>query len=200
MEPDIIIEFWFGRALDSVEAAVKQSKFWYRSNPRVDAEIREKFGLALEEVLTEKPEKLAASAQTALAAVVLLDQFSRNIFRGTSEAYKGDELALQIARLAVHSEVDQELPAIQQIFLYHPFHHSEKLEDQQSAVELMQGVENRATPEWREFIHGFVQFAKGHRDLVNQFGRFPHRNKILGRKNTAAEQRFLDGGARSYGQ
>jgi uncharacterized protein (DUF924 family) len=198
--PQGIIEFWFGDALESPESARIKSKFWYVSSPDTDNEIRRQFGPTLEAVHEGNLEGWEASPEGTLALVILLDQFSRNIYRGDARAYSGDKLALAIAKRAVQSGLDQKLPGLQRLFLYHPFHHSEQIRDQEDAVVLFQGVEDQSPQYWREFLHGFTKFAVHHRDVVLRFGRFPHRNKTLGRSNTNEEQDYLDGDARSFGQ
>ncbi|MDK1024320.1 MAG: DUF924 family protein [Gammaproteobacteria bacterium] len=195
-----IIEFWFSDSLDSPESARNRSKFWYVSNSVTDDEIRTQFGPVLEAAHNGLISDWEASPEGALALVILLDQFSRNIYRGDAKAYSGDELALAIAKRAVQSGFDQDLPGLQRLFLYHPLHHSEQISDQEKAVALFQNVEDQSPEDWREFLHGFTKFAIHHKDVVTRFGRFPHRNKILHRRNTKEEQAYLDGGASSYGQ
>jgi uncharacterized protein (DUF924 family) len=198
--PEDIIEFWFGDALESPASARLKSKFWYVSNPDTDNEIRQRFGPTLEAVHKGDLTAWEVSPEGALALVVLLDQFSRNVFRGDARAYSGDELALVIAKRAVQSGFDLKLPGLHRLFLYHPFHHSEQLPDQDNAVALFQDLENQSPQHWRELLRGFTRFAVHHRDVVARFGRFPHRNKILGRCNTEMEQAYLDGDPRGFGQ
>lgn len=198
--PEDIIDFWFGDSLGNPESARNRSKFWYVSNSDTDAEIRKQFGPILEAVLKGDLSAWETTPEGALALVILLDQFSRNIYRGDAKAYSGDELALAIAKRAIQASFDQDLPGLHRLFLYHPFHHSEQLRDQENAVALFQNVEDRSPEDWREFLHGFTKFAIHHKGVVSRFGRFPHRNKILGRSNTKEEQAYLDGGASGYGQ
>ena len=198
--PENIIEFWFGDSLESPESARSRSKFWYMSNPDTDNEIRQRFGPTLEAIHNGDLSDWQATSKGVLALVILLDQFSRNIYRGDAKAYSGDELALTIARKAVQSGLEQELPGLYRLFLYHPFHHSERVADQETAVSLFQDVEDQSPQQWREYLHGFTKFAIHHKNVVTQFGRFPHRNKTLGRRNTKQEQAYLDEDARSFGQ
>jgi uncharacterized protein (DUF924 family) len=195
-----IIEFWFGDALDSPESARNKSRFWYLSNPDTDNEIRRQFGPTLEAAYKGDLSGWELAPEGALALVILLDQFSRNLYRGDARAYSGDELALTIAKRAVQSGRDLKLPGLYRLFLYHPFHHAEQLADQESAVALFQAVEDQAPLHWREFLHGFTKYAVHHRDVIARFDRFPHRNKTLRRSNTEKEQTYLDDDARSYGQ
>ncbi len=198
--PEDIIEFWFGNALDSPEAARNRSKFWYVLNSDTDNEIRRQFGLTLEAVRKGDLTGWEESPEGALALVILLDQFSRNLFRGDARAYSGDELALVIAKRAIQSGWDLKLPGLYRLFLYHPFHHSEQLADQENAAALFQDVEDQSPPHWRELLRGFTRFAVHHRDVIARFGRFPHRNKTLRRSNKEKEKAYLDDDARRYGQ
>jgi len=198
--PETVIDFWFGKALDNPESARQQSKVWYGADADLDGAIRTQFSALLDAVLAGDYAGWESSAEGSLAMVILLDQFSRNIYRGDARAFSGDKRALQIAQQAVERGFDQQLPGLYRVFLYHPFHHSEQLADQESAVELMQTVAQQSSLEWQDFLHGFTRYAVEHREVVKRFGRFPHRNKILGRRTTAEEQAFLDDGASSYGQ
>jgi uncharacterized protein (DUF924 family) len=198
--PKEIIEFWFGDALDSPESARKKSKFWYASDSKIDNEIRRRFESTLTAVHEGHHADWEASLEGTLALVIVLDQFSRNLYRGDARAYSGDELALEIADRAVQAKRDRQLPGLYRLFLYHPFHHSERLQDQDKAVKLFQDLEDKSPQSWREFFHGSTRYSLHHRETVVRFGRFPHRNKILGRSNTEEEQAFLNRDPRSFGQ
>lgn len=127
--------------------------------------------------------------QSALALVIVLDQFSRNMFRDSPAMYETDKKALSVAKSAVERGFDTELPAFQRWFLYMPFMHSEDPEDQRRSVELFQKLGGE--------VETNLKYAIGHRDTVERFGRFPHRNEILGRKSTSEEKEFLEDQNRS---
>ncbi|RYF38439.1 MAG: DUF924 family protein [Comamonadaceae bacterium] len=156
---------------------------WFKKDADFDADFRERFLAAHEEAARGAFEGWAESAEGTLALLILLDQFPRNAFRGTARMFATDGQALAIARRAVEGGLDQQVELALRNFIYLPFMHSEALADQERAVELTQPL----GPEP-------YRFAILHRDIIACFGRFPHRNALLGRATTAGEQRFLDEG------
>lgn len=150
---------------------------WYGSTPDIDAEIRDRFEPLWASLRREQAIFFVSSSREALAAVILFDQFPRNIFRHEADAFATDRLALEIAKLSLESGFDNELESAEKQFLYMPFMHSENLADQNMSVELFDrpGTENS------------LRFAIMHRDLIVRFGRFPHRNEILGRETLPNE-------------
>jgi len=195
-----VIEYWLGDAADSLAAAEARRELWYRGGPDLDREIERRFGPL---VLAARGGALCEweqSAEGALALVILLDQFTRNIYRGTAEAYSGDALAMEAAERTVESGRDLPLPVVGRIFLYHPYHHSESLAHQNRAVALVAAIEETTPVEWHPYIRHSVEGFGHHRDVVARFGRFPHRNRLLGRPATAEELAYLEGGGEHYGQ
>ncbi|KXF78740.1 hypothetical protein ATN84_02900 [Paramesorhizobium deserti] len=170
-----ILNFWFG------ELGPKQ---WFESTPELDHTIRTRF-FDLHETIArqaaEDPAALSGDADTALAAIIALDQFPRNIFRGTARAFATDPLALAIARYAVDKGLHHQLPSERRAFLYLPFEHSEDLRDQERSVELFTAAGEEEG----------IKYAVEHRDIITRFGRFPHRNGILNRASTPEEEAFL---------
>jgi uncharacterized protein (DUF924 family) len=130
--------------------------------------------------------------------VILLDQFTRNLYRGTPEAYCGDPIALAVATRAL--ALDRALSIPGRIFLYHPFHHSEVIAEQNRGVALLERLEQESPPEWRGYLRRSVLGFERHRDTVARFGRFPHRNRVLGRPCTPAEVAFLEADPNAFGQ
>lgn len=169
---DDVLGFWF---------EVLKEKDWFRGSDKVDQICRERFGETYAELKEHPPAPDSADARTLLAAVLVLDQFPRNMFRKTSDAYATDANALTLARYAVASGKDQALPEMQRHFLYMPFMHSEDSSAQAESLRLFTklGIENA------------LQYARHHHDIVARFGRFPHRNAILGRVSTPEEMEFL---------
>lgn len=153
---------------------------WWSGTSAVDDKVRRFAGLHAELAGCD-PAGLATSPRAALAAVIALDQFPRNIFRGEAEAFSTDAAALRVSAAAMDQGFDAALEGEEKAFLYMPFLHSERLPDQDRAVALFDalGIENH------------IDFAKAHRDIIVRFGRFPHRNRVLGRVSTEAEQSFL---------
>jgi uncharacterized protein (DUF924 family) len=145
---------------------------WFNSSPEIDAEISERFAPLWISLRHEPAVFFVSDPQEALAAILLFDQFPRNIYRHEAGAFATDALALNIAKLALEAGFDHSLTADQQHFLYMPFMHSESLEDQDISVELFDRLGKTDA----------LQFAIMHRDIIRRFGRFPHRNEILGRE------------------
>ena len=194
MTPTEILEFWLGPAPDDPVSVAQAAKRWYMTDDGFDAEIRDRFGAGIEQAQRGAFADWAETPNGALALVILLDQFPRNAYRGTADAFAGDPVALAVAGRAVERGVDRELACPGRAFLYHPFEHSEDPEDQERSVVLFETLAAEAPEEWREFAADFVPYAHAHRDVIARFGRFPHRNGILGRVNTAEEQAYLDRG------
>jgi|HigsolmetaAR201D_1030396.scaffolds.fasta_scaffold00937_13 uncharacterized protein (DUF924 family) len=169
---DDVLRFWFH------ELTPQQ---WFSKDEQLDREVRERFG-ALHEALATHALAVPDSARAMLAAVLVLDQFSRHIHRDTEQAFAFDPHALQLARQAIERNYDRDLAVNERKFLYMPFMHSEDLETQSRCVELFSALGDAES----------LRFAVEHHDIVHRFGRFPHRNAILGRDSTAEEQRFLE--------
>lgn len=195
-----IVSYWLADSAQSAEKAMARHDVWYQGGNAVDEEIRHHF---LDCVLQARDEVLGtweSSPDGALALVIALDQFTRNLFRGTPEAYSGDTLAQAIAHRAINAGHDRKLSVPARIFLYHPFHHSETASEQNRGVALLQGLEQEVTDEWRAYVQRSVKGFGGHRDVVVRFGRFPHRNRTLGRTSTTEELTYLESEPKTYGQ
>lgn len=175
MDAEKVLDFWFGR----------DRKDWFEKNPAFDAEIRNRFLALYEEAAAGRLAHWKDSARECLALILVLDQFARNMFRGTARAFAGDRLALEAARHALERSYDRGMPPLERQFVYLPFEHSESLEDQIRCCELMQPLAE--FPEARD-AH---LWAVKHLDIVRRFGRFPHRNAALGRTSTPEELEFL---------
>ena len=154
---------------------------WFKKDPNLDASIRERF-LGLHETLVSRGnDSFLADAQTALAAVIVLDQFSRNMFRDTPRAFAADPQALSLAEAAIARAFDVDLTKDQRMFLYLPFQHAEDRQSQARSVALTASLGDPELHKW----------AEAHRAIVDRFGRFPHRNRVLGRVSTPEETEFL---------
>lgn len=170
--PEEILDFWFG------ELTFEQ---WFKPIPGFDEMIRARFGETHLALARGVGDDWRASPETRLAAIIALDQFPRNIYRGTAHAFATDGLALQEARLALAAKVDDALSKEQRIFLYLPFEHSEDMADQNRSVVLFSDLH----------MEEVTSYAERHRMVIREFGRFPHRNAVLGRKSTEAELNYL---------
>ena len=157
---------------------------WYKRDDAFDAEVRRRFLLVWQKAVAGEFESWEASDDGALALVIVLDQFPRNMFRGTAQAFVSDAQARDVARRAIARGVDRRVDPILLEFLYLPFMHSEHLADQLHCVALFQNTDNAEN----------LKYARVHADIVARFGRFPHRNNVLDRDTTEEEQAFLDRG------
>ena len=198
--PDDVIEFWIGAARHDPEKSQKKSRLWFNSNPASDKKLERKFGSLLSLAEQATIDHWSASALGSLALVILLDQFSRNIYRGTARAFQNDAKALQIAIAAVDKTQDLELSLVQRAFLYLPFEHAETLAAQDRSVKLFGALERAAPDSWLRQMRSFADHARSHRKIVIQFGRYPHRNKVLRRENSTAEQHYLAKDGKQFGQ
>jgi uncharacterized protein (DUF924 family) len=159
-------------------------KRWFKEDAAVDGEIRDKFQGVCEAALAGSLGQWEDDAAGALALVIVLDQFPRNMFRGTAGAFAADPLARAAAGRAIERGFDRQAAKAERPFFYLPFMHSEALADQERCCELCRAAGDKGTLKWAEL----------HADIIRRFGRFPHRNAALGRITTPEEQAFLDGG------
>lgn len=195
-----IVAFWLGPSLQGPEAASGRRDWWYRGGPAVDEDIRARFGALVPRACARTLMDWQATPEGALALILLLDQFTRNLYRGTPDAYRGDACACEIVNRAIDSKRDRALHPVSRIWLYHPFHHAEQVADQDRGLALLRALYETAPPEWRAYVERSIAGWTRHRDIVARFGRFPHRNAVLGRDSTDAERAFLAADGESYGQ
>lgn len=185
-----VLDFWFGPADDPGYSQVHAQ--WFRKDDAFDAQIVLRFGALIEQALAGgieawiAPPLAPSQAVPALAYVIVLDQFTRNAFRGSARAFAGDARALDAARALVGSGLDRQLTGVQRQFAYLPFEHAEDLTQQRRALELFEQL-GRDEPA----LAGLLEWAERHHDIVARFGRFPHRNALLGRPSSAEEIEFL---------
>lgn len=197
-DPEQVIGYWFGELRDGL-ADETHRKRWFKPDAAVDADIRERFAHLLPAAQSGELDRWQRSPRDALALVLVCDQFSRQIHRGSREAYATDALAMAVARKLVEAGLDQSLSLDERAFLYMPFQHSESRLDQHTAVGLYTGLRDSVPAAQQHHAEGFLDHARQHRDIVLRFGRFPHRNRTLGRESTAQEEAFLEN-ASDYGQ
>ncbi len=178
-----VLDFWFGREGEPEYGRFREE--WFRKDPAFDARVTQQFAELYERAAAGELDGWRDDAESCLALVIVLDQFPRNMFRGDGRTHAADGKALETARYAVEHALDRELPAFQRMFLYMPFMHSESLEDQRRSVELFGGL--AAEPGAPDM----VSYAVGHKEIIERFGRFPHRNEILSRTTAPEEAEFL---------
>jgi len=200
IDPAAILEFWFGDvAADPAKAAARDA-FWFGTASETDAFIRERFRNAIEAAARDELAAWARDPRSALAEVILLDQFPRNVWRGTATAFAYDDKALDAARAAVAAGHLDRVAPIEQAFLILPFEHSESIQDHREGVHLSAMIAARAAAEWRPLLERYLDFAVKHLAIIERFGRFPHRNRALGRAATREEIEYLVAEAGGFGQ
>ena len=183
-----IHQFWFGELDEAGLAAPDRNRLWFTASPNTDTTTRERFGQWVDQAMAGDLTDWAASDEGLIALILLLDQFTRNIYRGTPRAFAGDDRALDLTQQAIASGRYQRLPAIHQVFLYLPLEHCEDLDCQQECVALFEVL---AAVTGNPGVIDFGRYAVAHRDVIARFARFPHRNAILGRQSTSEELAYL---------
>ncbi len=183
-----ILQFWFGQLDANGLSAPAQHSLWFKSSEATDRTCQELFGAAVEQAISGKLDDWAASNEGLMALILLMDQFTRNIYRGTPAAFSGDAKALGLAQQAISRCRHLQMPLIHRVFLYLPLEHSEELAVQELCVSLFEELTETTG---LEQMVDFTRYASAHRDVIASFGRFPHRNVILGRTSTAAELAHL---------
>ena len=197
---DAIINFWLGASLDGPEAAFARRDWWYKGGAPVDDEIRARFGALVERACRGELSSWQSTSSGAFASILLLDQFTRNIYRNTPKAYAGDPIAFDVVQYAIDKKLDRELHPVSRIWLYHPFHHSEQIKEQDRGIQLLKEIHDETPSAWHPYIERSIWGWTRHRDIVARFGRFPHRNDVLGRVSTDAEKAFLAADGEAFGQ
>ena len=170
--PEEILTFWFSETV---------KRLWFNSNPSFDRLLRVNYSEAYENAAAGHLRSWEQAPEGAVALAIVLDQFPLNMFRGEARSFATEEEARRVARSAVKAGFDREIEDDRKIFLYMPFMHSESMDDQNYAVKLFEDAQ----------LADNLKFALHHRDIIQRFGRFPHRNKILGRENTPEETEYL---------
>jgi uncharacterized protein (DUF924 family) len=196
---DSILRFWFGADPGDPVAVREKQPVWFKADPAVDAEMRRRFQ-GVWTAATRGELDWAGEPRGALALVLLLDQFSRNLERGTAAAFAHDGPALAGATAAIEAGFDRRLHPAERSFLYLPFEHAEDPSLQRRGVQLFTALVVEGGPEWTWLTEEALRWARMHLEIIDRFGRFPHRNRVLGRASTAAEERYLAEGGLHFGQ
>ncbi len=181
-----ILDFWFGDPQTEETTYQARRKFWFGKQPEFDAAIGQKFREDYEQAANGKLDAWRQEPLGCLGLIIVLDQFSRNMFRDTPQAFATDAKALSVAQQAVAQGFDQALQPLQRMFVYLPFEHSENQAHQAQSVALFRQLHTDATE-----LEDVFDYAVRHQVVIEQFGRFPHRNQILGRESTPEEIEFL---------
>ncbi|WP_279246699.1 DUF924 family protein [Candidatus Litorirhabdus singularis] len=186
-----ILEYWFGQLDPMGMAVAPQQQLWFKSSSTTDDYIRDHFLNLIEAALKDELTVWRDTLPGSVALVLLLDQFTRNVFRATPKSFSGDLLALKICRRLVSSGQHLKLPLSHRVFIYIPYEHSESLSVQDEGVALFDQLLTQCPQAAHQAVAGFRQYAVAHRDVIFKFGRFPHRNAILQRQSTAEELEHL---------
>lgn len=194
-----VLDFWFGDGLELGWPSSPRDKLWWGGDAELDARINSQFGDAVKQALSGGLQSWAHEPASRLALVILLDQFTRNVFRGQAQAFSGDAMAQMLVLQALDVTMDQRLPWVGRLFLYMPLMHAENLTRQNECVKRFEQLHADAPADIKPRLEGNVKFAIQHRDIIAEFGRFPYRNKVLGRVNSPAEDEFILHGPR-FGQ
>ena len=195
-----VVEYWFADASQGIEQCEQRNRFWFQGNADVDYDIERRYGKLIAAARQGLCDHWLQDNFGALALIVLLDQMPRNIHRGSAQAFASDAMAQSFCTQMIDSERYRQLHPVYQTILLMPLEHAENMELQELSVQHFQqlAAEHKNT-EWQKLFDGYVSFAIQHRDIIQQFGRFPYRNAVLGRADTEAEQDYLKTGQR-FGQ
>jgi len=198
MDKQDILNFWFDAAQDSSSPALsdndinqRQSGLWWQKSPAADDDIRQRFEPTLKALLRGQYSNWLNDAEGRLAAIIVLDQFSRNMYRDSALSYTQDSLALHWCLEGIRLGHDKQLRPIQRVFFYMPLEHAESTQMQALCLEKFQQLKADSPETFQPAASGFIDFAQKHKVIVDRFGHFPHRNAILGRTSSAEEIEFL---------
>ncbi|HVS76255.1 MAG TPA: DUF924 family protein [Steroidobacteraceae bacterium] len=195
--------FWFGRLPLEPEGVKARLALWFGSGAdgqRADDLIRSRFGGLIERAAAGELASWADSPRRRLSLILLLDQFPRHVYRGTARAFASDREALALTLSGMQSAADAALAPVERIFFYMPLQHAELRDAQEESVAAYRRLFNEAPEGLRAMFASSLESAQLHHSIVARFGRFPHRNRALGRADTAEEEAYLAGGGESFGQ
>lgn len=191
MTPEAILNFWFGAASDDATVAKEKSALWWSKSAESDEEIRQRFDSLVTQAAAGELSDWQMTPSGRLALILLTDQFPRNIHRDSPRAFAQDSKALAWCLNGIKRDFDLKLRPIERVFFYLPLEHAESLEHQEQSVRQFSALLDEVGADQKTFFAEYLDFAVRHRDIIARFGRFPHRNKILGRESTPDEIAFL---------
>ena len=197
--PETVLDAWFGDERDG-RRDLPRRKRWFRGGRALDATLRERFGAAIEAADRGELDRWRETPGGTLALIVLLDQFPRHVHRGTAAAFAHDARALVLAEEGIARGHLERLPLVQGVFHVMPYSHDESRASQRRALGLFGELSRRAPPELGDFARATLKSAEEHAAIIERFGRYPHRNAVLGRRSSAEERRWLAGRRRRFGQ
>jgi uncharacterized protein (DUF924 family) len=186
-----VLDFWFGSSTDSGAILKEKMKLWFVKDPENDQKMKSIFGYDVEKGSHGHYDNWSDTPEGRLGLIILLDQFSRNIYRNTPESFANDPKALMLSLEAIDEKIEKSLIPIYQVFYYMPLMHSEEISIQRKCVEMFKQLQSEVDDSLKKTIGGNIDYAIQHMKIVERFHRFPHRNAILGRASTEEEVEFL---------
>lgn len=197
---DTILSFWFMEQELSAPQIDGRMDTWFGEDPVFDHQIAKEFAEDVDKASEGKLDHWAHEPRGRLALILLLDQFRRNIYRNTPEAFAKDKMALKLCVEGAMEQKDKGLAPIHRVFFYMPLQHAESRKVQQKSRQIYRRLAEAVSPTYRETFETIAQFADLHADIIEQYGRFPHRNELLGRENSAEEEEYLSSDSPTFGQ
>ena len=197
---DEILSFWFKEHELSAPQIDGRMDTWFGEDPVFDHEIEKGFAEDVERASAGKLDHWAHDPRGRLALILLLDQFRRNIYRGTAEAFEKDKAALKLCVEGAMEKTDRDLPPIHRVFFYMPLQHAESRKVQAKSRKIYERLAEAVSPTYTETFETIAQFADLHADIIDRFGRFPHRNKLMNRENNPEEDEYLADDSPGFGQ
>jgi uncharacterized protein (DUF924 family) len=195
-----VLDYWFNFDHSDAAAMRRRMRLWFVSDPATDRDIEARFGALVTAAAKRELLPWARTSTGRLALIILLDQFPRNLYRGTAAAFAHDSDALRVTREGIAAGADRDLPTLARMFFYMPLQHSESPAVQAESLRVFRALSAEPAAEpVAATLAEVARFATLHADIITQFGRFPHRNRVLGRTSTAAELIYLDQGP-TFGQ
>jgi len=191
MTIETVLNFWFGADPDDAAVAKEKSALWWSKGPEIDDEIRQRFESLVVKAAAGELADWQSTPSGRLALILLTDQFPRNIYHDSPRAFAQDSKTLAYCLDGIKRDFDFKLRRIERVFFYLPLEHAESLEHQEQSVRQFSALLDEVGADQKNLFAEYLDFAVRHRNIIARFGRFPHRNKILGRKSTAEELAFL---------
>jgi len=186
-----VLTYWFGHVEETIVPSEHRARIWFGEDKEIDEGIKNRFSSLLADAIADKLTGWEETAHGQLASIILLDQFSRHVFRGTPQAFEQDDKALSICLKGMRYELDHSLSLIERVFYYFPLLHSEKMGYQEQSIRAYRVLVELAFSETRVIFDSFLKFANHHYSVIQRFGRFPQRNIALDRESTQQEIEYL---------
>lgn len=201
MQPKDVLDYWFGDSANlEVDDLKEYFRRWFHGGKEIDKEIKTRFGKVVKQAAADELSSWENSTEGLLALIILLDQFTRNVYRGTAKAFVYDAKALRLCRKLIESGTDKDLSWPQRGFAYMPMQHAEDASMQQQGIATYMELVEDTPDDLKKVATGFLLSAREHKTIIDKFGRFPHRNTVLQRESTDEELIYLATGAKSFGQ